>query len=241
MKIIKTNDYEQMSLVAKEMVLKQLESNGKSVIIFPTGSTPKRMYDLLVKSFVDNKDDWSKIKAFNLDEYVGLPHNNSFSYHSYMGKNFYNHINIEDKNINIPDGLGDLNKNVLTFNESFKKAGQADLVILGIGKNGHIGFNEPGSLKGSTFRLVDLTKSTIKANAKHFNNLEDVPKQAMSMGIADILSAKKVIIMASGISKAVAIDKMINGAVSKEVPASFLQDHNDVTVIIDALAAKNLK
>ena len=149
------------------------------------------MYDLLVKSFIDKKDDWSHVKAFNLDEYVGLPHNNSFSYHSYMESNFYNHINIEEKNINIPDGVGDLNKNILLFNENLKKYGKPDLVILGIGKNAHIGFNEPGSLKDSTFRLVDLTESTIKANSKYFDNLEDVPKQAMSMGISDILSGTK--------------------------------------------------
>ena len=240
MKILKANDYEEMSLLAKEIILKEVRNNPKSVIIFPTGSTPKRMYSLLIKSFIDNNDDWSKVKAFNLDEYVGLSNDDSFSYHSYMHNNFYDHINIELNNVYIPNGLGNIENNINIFNESFKGAGNPTLAILGIGENGHIGFNEPGSLKSSTFGLVNLTESTIKANSIHFNNINDVPKQAMSMGISDILSAKKIIIMASGKSKAAAINKMVNGKMDKSVPASFLQEHNDVTVIIDILAAKNL-
>lgn len=236
MKIIKVENYGEMSLRAGKVIWQHIKSKPDSVIVFPTGSTPEGMYSLFVERYNDGQDDWSKIIAFNLDEYIGIPKESITSYYSFMHNNFYDHINILPENIHIPNGEIDSKQSIQEFNKELDSVKQIDLVILGIGVNGHVGFNEPGTSIDSKFRVVHLSKTTIESNARNFSNKSDVPKKALSMGIANIMSAKKIILIASGRLKAKALEQMINGPITSDCPASFLQKHKNITIIMDLAA-----
>ena len=240
MKIIKVDNYEEMSLKAAKLVTKQIKHKHDSVVIFPTGNSPLEMYSILTNNFQNGEVDWSNVIAFNLDEYCDIPKTHETSYFTYMHKNFYDLINIKPENIHIPNGEISEKESIKQFNDAFYGVEKIDLAILGIGQNGHIGFNEPGTPMDSKFRKVKLTKSTIKANAIHFDSINDVPKFAMSMGIFDILRAKKIILLASGRNKAEAIFNMVKGPISDKCPASFLQKHDDVIIIVDQSASINI-
>jgi len=200
------------------------------------------MYDKLIEMFREDEVDFSEVQSFNLDEYCGLEADNPNSYHYYMHDNFFKDINIKKENIHIPDGKADdFAKECRDYEESIKKARGIDLQILGIGSNGHIGFNEPSENLNVATEVVNLTEETIKANSRYFESKDKVPKKAISMGMATILKADRIVLMASGKNKAEAIKQTVSGKISTQVPASLLQTHPQITILIDQEAASLIK
>ncbi|WP_027334026.1 glucosamine-6-phosphate deaminase [Mycoplasma elephantis] len=236
MEIIKVNDYKEMSKQAAKILLDQIALKPDSSICFATGSTPIGMYEELIKS----KADFSQIKTFNLDEYIGLEQTHPKSYFYFMQENLFKNINVKPENINFPIGVGDIDSNVKAYNETLKKNGPLDFVILGIGENGHIAFNEPKCSFEDETRVVNLTENTISANSRFFKNMDEVPKTAISMGIKSILNSKKIILLASGQKKAQAIYETVKGEYTNLCPASSLQLHGNVTIIVDKEAGSKI-
>lgn len=241
MKLIITKDHEEMSQKAAEIFSNQIKSNPKSILGLATGGTPERMYELLVNLNKSGINDWSGITTFNLDEYIGIEADHSVSYRTYMNENLFSKININLANTHVPKGTGDIELNCKKYDEAILAKGGIDLQVLGIGENAHIAFNEPGSPENGGTSIVNLTESTIQANSRYFKSINDVPKTAITMGIGSILKARKIILLASGVKKAQAIKDMIEGPMTDKVPASFLQKHNDLTIIVDQAAASLLK
>ena len=242
MRIIIVNDYEEMSKKAAKLVASQITLKPKSVLGLATGDTPTGLYKELIELYNQNELDFSEVKTFNLDEYYGLNKMNSQSYYFYMMENLFKHINIELENTNIPNGMAqDIGKECIDYEERINNAGGIDMQILGIGGNGHIGFNEPDINFEAETHLVKLDENTIEANSRFFNSINEVPTHAISMGIKTIMHSKKIILLAKGISKAEAMAKTIEGKISSEMPASILQLHKDVTIILDKDAASQLK
>src|ERR1700720_4211408 len=208
-----------------------------------TGSTTLEMYKELVRLHREESLDFSQVVTFNLDEYLGLSPTHAQSFHHFMQQNFFAHVNIPAANIHIPDGsiTGDYDRYCCSYEQSIRDAGGIDLQILGIGRNGHIGFNEPTSSLGSRTRLKVLSKETIEDNRKFFAAEEEIAQCAITMGIGTILEAKRILLLASGSSKAAAIAKAIEGPVTASVTASALQLHGDVTFIVDREAGAQLK
>ena len=242
MKIIIEKNYEDLSKQAAEIVKQAIQEKLNLVLGLATGSTPIGLYQKLIQMHKENVLDFSKIITFNLDEYLGLPSNHSQSYHYYMKENFFDNINIDSKNIHIPDGE---TKNVKVFCKDYEQdiqnVGGIDLQILGIGSDGHIGFNEPGTLFNSRTHLAKLAQSTIKDNSRFFEKEEDVPKFAITMGVQTIFEAKKILLLASGENKAISIAKALEGPITSQITASILQKHQDAIVILDEKAASKLK
>lgn len=239
MRIYIEDNYGKMSKKAALLVASQIILNPSSVLGLATGSTPLGMYRELVEMFQRDELDFSEVTTFNLDEYYGLPKEHPSSYYTYMMENFFSHVNIPHNRIHIPDGMAEnLIRECLSYEEKIKMAGGIDLQILGIGANGHIGFNEPGDKLNVTTHLVDLTEKTINDNSRFFDDAEDVPRKALSVGIATIMKAGKIILLASGENKAQAIREMTSGYVNTRVPASVLQTHPNITLIIDKEAGK---
>lgn len=241
MKVIIVKNYEEMSMTAAAMINAQVRENPESVLGLATGGTPERTYELVIETNEKSHTDFTNVKTFNLDEYIGIPKTHPLSYYTYMNEKLFSHININKANTHLPSGEGDIKANGIKYDEDIKKAGGIDLQILGIGENAHIAFNEPGTSENSTTGEVKLTESTIKANSRYFDSIDLVPKTAISMGIASIMKAKKIILLASGANKANAIRATVEGTISELVPSSFLQKHPDVTIIVDEEAAKLLK
>lgn len=232
-------NYEDIGKKAAEILEKQVMSKPNSVLGLATGATPLGMYKELIKKYKENNIDFSKVKTFNLDEYYGIQQGNSQSYYFYMINNFFKFININIDNISIPDGTAaDVKQECINYDKKIKEAGGIDIQILGIGVNGHIGFNEPNDSFEAYTHLVNLDKKTIESNSRYFNSVGEVPVKAISMGIKTILQSRKIILLASGEEKAEAIYNAINGKISPKLPASILQMHNDVTIILDKNAAK---
>ena len=238
MRIIVEQDYHTLSKKAALMVASQITLKHDSNLGLATGSTPLGMYDKLIEMYREGEIDFSEIKSFNLDEYCGLEADNPNSYHYYMNQNFFNDINIKKENIHIPEGNAEnLKKECINYEANIKKARGIDLQILGIGSNGHIGFNEPAENLNVATEIVNLTEETIKANSRYFESKDEVPKKAISMGMATILKAERIILMASGETKAEAIKKTVSGKISTQVPASLLQTHPQITILLDREAA----
>lgn len=241
MRIIVVENYEEMSKKAAVMIASQIILQPNSVLGLATGDTPLGMYKELIDMYHKKQIDFSEAKSFNLDEYYGLEKNNSQSYHHYMMENFFSHINIDKEKINIPDGKAEnIEEECKSYDKKISDAGEIDIQVLGIGVNGHIGFNEPSVEFKSGTHLVNLDKKTIKSNSRFFNSIEDVPTKAISMGIKTILNSKKIVLLANGKGKADAIAKTVKGKICPEVPASVLQFHKDVTIILDKEAAEKL-
>lgn len=239
MKVVVKKDYTQMSRYAAELIARQMIKNPEIVLGLATGSTPVETYRLLVEYYKMRLLDFSKVKSFNLDEYVGLDPTHKQSYHSFMNEHLFNHVNIKKENVHLLDGQAkDIHKEMKAYEEAIKEAGGIDVQLLGIGKNAHIGFNEPGTAWDSVTSCVNLTSSTIEANSRFFKDPNKVPKQALSVGIKNIMQARKIILLASGMNKRKAVWDMIKGPITKEVPASILQLHPKVVVIIDEDAAQ---
>lgn len=241
MNILLVKDYQELSFEAANIVAGEIESKKDTVLCLPTGQTPLGMYQELIKKNQNGELDFSEVITFNLDEYYGLSPEHPQSYHYYMWHNFFRHINIKKENIHLLKGI---TKNILAeclqYDELIQEKGGIDLQILGIGNNGHLGFNEPAlSLNGKT-HLVNLSDDTIQANSRFFDDINEVPKQALTIGMETIMKAKKVILLASGEHKAAAINKTVNGLISTQAPSTFLQMHTDATLIIDKEAASQL-
>lgn len=232
MRVIKTSSYQEMSQRAAIVIAAQIVKNPTSVMGFATGSTPEGLYEELIKMGKDGAVDFSGITTFNLDEYYGLKGDHPQSYRYFMQEKLFQHININQENIHMPDGsTSDPAAECKNYEAAIESAGGVDLQLLGIGGNGHIGFNEPSDAFSTATKLVDLTEETLNANQRFFESREEVPKQAISMGINTIMKAKSILLIASGKDKQEAVEKMINGPVTPQVPASILQYHPDVTVI----------
>lgn len=241
MNIIKVKNYKELSMQAAGIVAAQISRKKNTVLGLPTGQTPLGMYQELVKRFRKGEIDFSQVITFNLDEYYGLSPEHPQSYNYYMWQTFFNNINIKKENVFIPDGVTkDVQKECRYYESLIEKKGGIDLQFLGIGDNGHIGFNEPAIALNSNTHLVNLSQATIEANSRFFNDIEDVPRKALTMGMGTIMKAKQIILLASGMKKAPAIAKTIKGKVSTEVPASLLQLHRDVTIIVDKDAARDV-
>lgn len=241
MRILVCKNYDEMSKKAAQIIASQVTLKPDSVLGLATGSTPIGMYKNLVKMYNDNELDFSDVKTFNLDEYYQLPRDNDQSYYYFMHENLFNHINIKEENVNIPNGMNeDVKAECEKYDTAIKNIGGVDIQVLGIGHNAHIGFNEPASIFEKGTNLVDLKESTIQANARFFESIDDVPKKAVTMGIGSIFTAKKIMLMASGEGKAEAIYNTVHGNITPEVPSSILQLHEDVVLILDEEAASKL-
>lgn len=237
MKIIKTKDYEQMSRVTANILSAQVIMKPKCILGLATGSTPIGAYQQLIAWYQKGDIDFSEVTSVNLDEYKGLSPENDQSYRYFMNTNLFDHINIKKENTYVPDGLEpDADKACSRYNQIIADLGGIDLQLLGLGNNGHIGFNEPGSAFEKETHCVDLTQSTINANARFFSSLSEVPRQAYTMGIKTIMQAKKIVVAVSGAGKASIVREAFFGPITPQVPASVLQLHNDVTLVGDAAA-----
>lgn len=234
MKIYKLKNYDEMSKKAANIVAAQVIMKPDCVLGLATGSTPEGLYKQLIEKYTNEDVDFSEVKSANLDEYKGLSRDNDQSYYYYMNEHLFKHINIKLENTNIPNGMAfDGETEGLRYDNILKDLGGVDLQVLGIGNNGHIGFNEPDAEFAKGTHCVALAESTIAANARFFANKEDVPKFAYSMGIKTIMQARKIILLASGKSKADAMYKTICGPITPQVPASILQLHNNVVIVAD--------
>ncbi|HBF39467.1 MAG TPA: glucosamine-6-phosphate deaminase [Firmicutes bacterium] len=241
MRIIIEKDYEAMSKQAANIVAGQLSLKPDSVFGLATGSTPQLTYRILAGRYQTDGLDFSRATSFNLDEYVGLDEAAPDSYHYYMAANFFNLINMERSHIHIPNGMApDLAAECCGYDQAIHQAGAIDLQILGIGNNGHIGFNEPNPSFEATTHVVHLGQETIQANSRFFSNVTKVPRYAISMGIKTIMNARRIILLANGSSKATIVAKALCGAINPEIPASILQLHPDLIVILDQEAAEQL-
>lgn len=243
MRVYKAKNYEDMSKKAAKVLASQIILKPDSVLGLATGSTPEGMYKEIVNMYKEGDIDFSQIKTANLDEYKGIDKDNTQSYYYFMNKHLFSHVNIKAENINIPDGMAeDGEAEGKRYDEIVKNLGGVDLQVLGIGNNGHIGFNEPDEYFAKGTHQVALAQSTIEANSRFFNSIDEVPKFAYSMGIQTIMSARKILLMASGSAKADAIYNTICGRITPKVPSSVLQLHPDVIIIADeeALSKVNL-
>ncbi len=241
MRIIKTDDYEKMSKEAACLVASEIIENPKTVLGLATGSTPLGLYKELVKMYEEGKIDFSQVTTFNLDEYIGLSNTHEQSYHYYMNNNLFSKINIKEENTYIPNGLVvDVDETCQIYEKEIDEKGPIQIQILGLGENGHIGFNEPAEQFSKNTGEVVLTDSTIEANKRFFDKKEDVPTKAVSMGIATIMKAKKIILLVNGAKKAKALKAVVEGEITPQVPGSVLQLHDNVIVIADKEAAMYL-
>lgn len=228
MKFIKAENYEELSKIAGDIVINQIKEKPDTILGLATGSSPIGTYKYMANSGVD----FSKVKSVNLDEYVGLDGNNEQSYRYFMNKNLFNHINIDKNNTFVPNGIAkDLDEEARLYDERIEAFGGIDLQILGIGIDGHIGFNEPDDVFVAPTHVVSLDSSTIEANSRFFTSKDEVPRKAITMGMKAIMSAKKIVLVANGKNKKEILEKAIYGEITPKVPASILQLHNDITVI----------
>lgn len=234
MELTKVNNYDEMSMEAAKILFEKITNSNRLVLGLATGSTPEKMYEYLADMLNENEVDLSHVYTVNLDEYVGLSLEDSQSYHYYMRDIFFDKVNIPLENTKLPDGAAsDLDAETKAYDEMIETLGGVDLQILGIGRNAHIAFNEPGTSFDSGTHVVDLTESTIQDNARFFEKIDDVPTKAVSMGLGTIMNAKSILLLASGEGKKQALKDMIHGEITEDVPASILQRHDDVKVITD--------
>lgn len=236
-KIFVLDNYEEVSKKASEEVIKVVEK-GNVTLGLATGSSPVGMYKHLVEAH-KNGLSFNQVTTVNLDEYVGISREHSQSYYHFMFEHLFKHVDVKYENIHIPFGQDSSEKMIQDYEEFLSNHPQ-DLQVLGIGSNGHIGFNEPGTSFDSTVHVIELKKETRDDNARFFDSIEDVPTHAITMGIKDIMRAKEIVLIATGEKKAQAVYEMIYGKVSEEVPCTILQKHENVIVIVDKEAGKLL-
>ncbi|MGQ9644122.1 MAG: glucosamine-6-phosphate deaminase [Ignavibacterium sp.] len=242
MLVIIKETYQELSNEAAKQVASLIRKKPDCVIGFATGSTPLGLYKELIRMHKAEGLDFSKVVSFNLDEYVGLPPTHPESYHYFMWENLFKHININPSNVYIPMGMAE---DIDAFCEWYEKKiiehGGIDLQILGIGSNGHIAFNEPGSSLGSRTRIKTLKENTRLDNSRFFNSIDEVPKYAITMGVGTIMEAKRLLLLANGINKAEAIKQTVEGPIMAKYPATIVQLHRYATVIVDKEAASKLE
>lgn len=234
-------DHESASARVAGFIVEQIRRKPASVLGLATGGTPERTYELLVEKVNAGHLSFSQATTFNLDEYVGLRPDHPQSYHAYMRSRLFGETDFDAERTHLPNGTADdLSDAGRQYEALIAKAGGIDLQLLGLGANGHIGFNEPGATENSRTRVVDLTEETIAANSRFFDSPEDVPRRALTMGIATILEAREIVLIATGESKAEAVERSVRGPVTPQMPASFLQQHPSVTFVLDEAAASLL-
>jgi len=232
-------DYNDLSAFAAEIVIDQITTKQNTVLGLATGSSPMGLYEYLITAYKASRVDFSNVTTFNLDEYYGLSSEDPQSYHTFMFRELFNKVNINPLNVNIPQGIGQVEHLCVEYDAKLA-AYSIDLQILGIGTNGHIAFNEPGTSFETKTHYVKLRDTTIDDNSRLFDNITDVPTHAISMGLKSIMNSRKIILIASGKNKALAINNLINGPISIDNPSSILQNHDDVTILIDEAAASQL-
>ena len=241
MKVIICESHEEAADLVAAEVLRGLENKSDLVLGLATGSTPVGVYTKLVRTHKEHDVDFSRVRTFNLDEYVGLPRDHSQSYHSFMWKHLFSGLNLEKKNVHFPPTDGpELNRKCRQYEETIRNAGGIDIQILGIGSNGHIGFNEPTSSLASRTRIKTLTEKTLKDNARFYMAGEEQPQLASTMGIGTILDAKRIVLQAFGFKKAEAIRATVEGPISSFWPGSALQQHPAVALYLDVDSASRL-
>lgn len=238
MEVIVVKNYDEVSEKAFEVIKGIVSNNENAILGLATGSSPIGMYQRMIKDHQENKTSYAKCQSFNLDEYVGLPRDHKESYYTFMHENLFKGIDIKEENVHVPYG------NTKEECEAYEKAMEnvhVDVQVLGIGANGHIGFNEPGTPFSEETHIVTLTQKTREDNARFFNDdINQVPTHAITMGIATIMKAKKLLLVATGANKADAVAAMVNGTPSVDCPASVLQNHKDAIIIVDEAAASKL-
>lgn len=238
MNVLVFDTEEQIGIAAGYYMCGQVLQKPDSVLGLATGSTPVRAYKHMIQLYRQGAVDFSKVTTFNLDEYCRLDVRDKNSYHSFMYENLFNHINIPEENIHFLNGNAwDLETECKNYEKTIKAAGGIDIQLLGIGSNGHIAFNEPADAFQRWSHVVNLKESTIQDNSRFFDSIDDVPTQAVTMGIGSIMQAKRILIIALGEKKAKAIQQVIGGQVTPACPASILQFHKDVTLMLDKAAA----
>ncbi|MGI6537482.1 MAG: glucosamine-6-phosphate deaminase [Caldicoprobacterales bacterium] len=232
---------EECDLKGAQEIVNQIKNKPNTVLGLATGSTPIDMYGNLIKKYKAGEVSFAKVKTFNLDEYLGISRDHPCSYYNFMQENLFKHIDIPQDSVHLPNGeAADPEEECKNYEKLIEGSGGIDLQVLGIGHNGHIGFNEPGTPFGSVTQVVDLTESTINANSRFFDSPDQVPRQALSMGIKTIMQARRILLFAYGADKAEIIKEALKGPVTPEVPASVLQLHPDVSVFLDHEAASRL-
>lgn len=237
MKICRAKNYQDMSRKAANIISAQIIMKPNCVLGLATGSSPVGTYQQLIERYNIGDLDFSQVSSINLDEYKGLGPDSDQSYRYFMNTNLFNHVNIDKARTYVPNGLEpDSQKACDAHNQIIAQSGGIDLQLLGLGHNGHIGFNEPAEEFPNATHCVDLTESTIAANTRFFDSADDVPRQAYTMGIGNIMQARKIVVVVSGADKAAILKEVITGPVTPAVPASILQLHADVTIIADEAA-----
>lgn len=234
MEFIKVNDYQAMSERACSIMIETINRIKNPVLGLATGSTPEGLYQKIIEKFNEGMVSFQDVTTFNLDEYVGLEREDVNSYYRYMKEKLFDHVDIKLERVHLPNGAAtDLEGECQRYERQIQQAGKIDLQILGMGINGHIGFNEPGTPFSSRTHVVELAASTREANSRFFPTLDDVPTQALTMGIATIMESKEILLLVSGEQKAEAIARLAEGDISEDFPASILRNHPNVTVIVD--------
>lgn len=240
MKVILGTNEELSKLIADEFI-SLIKAKPNAVLGLATGTSPIKVYQNLIKAYKDGEISFKDIKTFNLDEYIGLEGTHPQSYRYFMNDNLFNHVDINKDNTNVLLGVGDYMAYAANYDNLISEAGGIDLQILGIGSDGHIAFNEPGTPFNSLTHVAELAESTIVDNSRLFNDILEVPTKSMTMGLESIMRAKKIVLIATGKNKAQAIYNLLKGPITEEVPCSILQNHNDVTIYCDEDAYSLIK
>lgn len=239
MKIVEAKNYDEMSKFASERVQACINDNSKPVLGLATGSTPIGLYQHLIDSNKKGAVSFKNVITYNLDEYVNLSQEDPNSYRYFMNDELFDHVDIDKKNTHVPNGeASDLDQECVDYENRIREAGGIDLQILGIGGNGHIGFNEPGTPFDSRTQVIKLDEQTREANSRFFDSMDDVPTHAITTGIGTIMDSKEIILLISGASKKEAYERLVNGEVSEDFPASILKNHPNCTVIVDTKTIK---
>ena len=234
MKVFKVYDYDELSQLAAKLIIKKVNQFSNLTLGLATGSTPEGLYRCLVEDHLIHHTNYQYVKTFNLDEYVGIGPENKNSYYYYMNKHLFKHINIKPHNVHLPKGTNvNLEKECDHYEWLIEQNEGIDLQVLGIGQNGHIGFNEPGTSFKSKTHIVELDYSTRKANSRFFTTIDEVPTHAVTMGISTILKSKEILLLVSGENKTPAFQRLLKGEINEEFPASILKQHPNITVIVD--------
>ena len=238
---VKIQPKEKMNAEIANLFIETVKSNPNCVLGLATGSSPLGVYKLLIDAYNNGEVSFKDVKTFNLDEYVGLDGSNDQSYRYFMNTNLFDHIDINKENTNVPSGIGEYETLATEYDNKIEEAGGIDLQILGIGSDGHIAFNEPGTPFDSLTHVAELAQSTIEDNSRFFNSIEEVPTKAVTMGLASIMRAKKIVLIATGANKADAIQGLLLGLITEELPCSILRNHPDVTIYVDREAYSKVK
>ncbi|MCH1642873.1 glucosamine-6-phosphate deaminase [Paenibacillus timonensis] len=239
--IIKTSSEQQFNETGAGIIASLLQSNPRAILGLATGSTPVGVYEKLIELYKEGSVSFKQASSYNLDEYIGLPADHPESYRRFMDEKLFNHIDIVPENTHVPSGnAADPEQAAKDYAKLLDEAGQIDLQLLGLGHNGHIGFNEPGEELTGPPHVVKLEERTRLANARFFNSIDEVPTHALTMGIGSILQAKQILLMAKGEDKAEIIAKALQGPITTQCPASLLQTHSNVVVVVDQAAGRFL-